>query len=155
MLGFPTETENEVIETINYAINSNLCGATFFTVVYYPGTPLFSLAQSYGYFTEEKFDVERDYVQVSDGPYEFSLERLIELKKQALFDFVFTKERIDNALKIMPPYFSAREIDGLFMAYVVSSQATIEDIKDEYVKQFLKRHFVIAERFSKGKEFYV
>jgi len=155
MLGFPTETENEVIETINYAINSNLCGATFFTVVYYPGTPLFSLAQSYGYFTEEKFDVERDYVQVSDGPYEFSLERLIELKKKALFDFVFTKERIDNALKIMPPYFSEREIDGLFMAYVVSSQAAIEDIKDEYVKQFLKRHFVIAERFSKGKEFYV
>ncbi len=155
MMGFPTETEDEVIETIEYAKQSRLCGATFFTVVYYPGTNLYRLAQSSGYFKEENFDVQRDYVQVGDGPYEFSLERLIELKKKAIFEFAFTGERVANALEIMPPYFSPREIDGHFMAYVVSSQATLNDIKDEKVRKLLNRHFVIAERFSKRSEFYV
>jgi radical SAM superfamily enzyme YgiQ (UPF0313 family) len=155
MMGFPTETEEEVLDTIEYAKRSRLCGATFFTVVYYPGTDLYRLAQSYGYFKEESFDVQRDYVQVGEGPYEFSLERLTELKKKAIFEFAFTRERIKNALEIMPPYFSAREIDGLFMAYVVSSQVNIDEIKDEEVKRLLHRHFVIAERFSKRSEFYV
>jgi radical SAM superfamily enzyme YgiQ (UPF0313 family) len=155
MMGFPTETETEVIQTIEYAKSSSLCGATFFTVVYYPGTQLYRLAQSYGYFKSNEFEVQRDYVQVSDGPYEFSLKRLIELKKKAIFEFAFTRERIKNALEIMPPYFSDREIDGLFMAYVVSSQATLNDIQDEEVRRLLNRHFVIAERFSKRSEFYV
>jgi radical SAM superfamily enzyme YgiQ (UPF0313 family) len=155
MMGFPTETQGEVIETIEFAKRSSLCGATFFTVVYYPGTNLYRLAQSYGYFKDANFEVQRDYVQVSDGPYEFSVERLIELKKKAIFEFAFTKERIINALRIMPPYFSQREIDGLFMAYVVSSQSTLDDIQDMEVRKLLNRHFVIAERFSKRSEFYV
>jgi anaerobic magnesium-protoporphyrin IX monomethyl ester cyclase len=50
MIGFPTETESEVVETIEYAKASSLCGATFFTVVYFPGTDLYKLAQSHGYF---------------------------------------------------------------------------------------------------------
>ena len=155
MMGFPTEKEEEVLETIDYAKRSRLCGATFFTVVYYPGTNLYRLAQSCGFFKGKNFEVQRDYVQVSDGPYQFSLERLIELKKKALFEFAFTRERVTNALEIMPPYFSPREIDGLFMAYVVSSQATLNDIKDKEVRKLLNRHFIIAERFSKRSEFYV
>jgi len=55
----------------------------------------------------------------------------------------------------MPPYFSEREINGLFMAYVVSSHAKLSDIEDEQVRQVLKRHFLISERFSKKREFYV
>jgi anaerobic magnesium-protoporphyrin IX monomethyl ester cyclase len=156
MLGFPTETEEEVAQTIQFAKDSSLCGATFFTVVYYPGTELYRLAQSYGYFAEEEtYEVQRDYVQVSDGPYEFSAERMVELKKRAIAEFAFTRERIERALRMMPPYFSQREIDGLFMAYVVSSQARLEDIQDDYVRKVLQRHFIISERFSRKREFYV
>jgi radical SAM superfamily enzyme YgiQ (UPF0313 family) len=154
-MGFPTETEEEVAKTIQFAKDSSLCGATFFTVVYYPGTELYRLAQSYGYFAEEAYEVQRDYVQVSDGPYEFSAERMVELKKRAIGEFAFTRERIERALRMMPPYFSQREIDGLFMAYVVSSQARLEDIQDDYVRKALQRHFIIAERFSRKREFYV
>jgi hypothetical protein len=124
--------------------------------VYYPGTELYRLAQSYGYFAEEEtYEVQRDYVQVSDGPYEFSAERMVELKKRAIAEFAFTRERIERALRMMPPYFSQREIDGLFMAYVVSSQARLEDIQDDYVRNALRRHFIISERFSRKREFYV
>lgn len=155
MLGFPTETEEEVNQTLEFANASSLNGATFFTVVYFPGTELYSLAQSLGYFKEKEFEVKREYVQVGDGPYEFSLEKLIELKKKGISEFAFNRERIEKALQLLPSYYNRREIDGFFMSYVVSSQASPEEIKDEYTKKLLHRYFVVAERFSKKGEFYV
>ena len=155
MLGFPTETEEEALTTIEYAKQSDLCGATFFQVVYYPGTKLYELARSLGFFQDAHNETRRDYVQVSDGPYEFSAERMTELKVKAIREFAFTRERIERAERIMPPYFTPREIDGMFMAYVVSSRARLEDIEDEFVRRRLKRHFVVAERFSRKREFYV
>lgn len=155
MLGFPTETEAEALQTIEYAKASSLCGATYFTVVYFPGTELYRLAQSLGCFGEEGYNVQRDYVQVGEGPYRFSLQRLIELKKQAIREFALTRERMHNALRLLPAYFSPREIDGLFMAYVVSSGARLQDVRDEEVRRILRRHFVVAERFSRAREFYV
>jgi hypothetical protein len=41
------------------------------------------------------------------------------------------------------------------MAYVVSSRASLEEIEDERVRKILRRHFVVADRFSKKSEFYV
>ena len=155
MLGFPTETEQEASQTIEFAKASSLCGATFFTVVYFPGTDLYKLAQSLGYFRDEGYEIRRDYVQVGEGPYDFSLETLSHLKKKGLQEFAFTQKRIDNAMKILPNYFTQREIDGFFMSYVVSSGLTLIDITDEAVKRFLHRYIVVAERFSKGQDFYV
>ena len=155
MIGFPTETEDEALQTIEFAKNSSLCGATYFTVVYFPGTELYKLAQSLGYFQNEGYNVQRDYVQVGEGPYNFSLETLTELKKKAIQEFAFNKARIENAVKLLPSYFTQREIDGFFMAYVVSSKATLDEIEDEYVSRFLRRYFLVAERFSKASEFYV
>jgi len=48
MLGFPTETPEEIKSTINLALKSPLTMACFFTVVPQPGTPLFDLAQEAG-----------------------------------------------------------------------------------------------------------
>ncbi len=155
MLGFPTETEEEALSTIEFAKQSALCGATFFQVVYYPGTKLYQLAQSLGFFNDGENEIMRDYVQVGKGPYAFSAERMVELKKKAITEFAFTRERIERVLRILPPYFTQREIDGLFMAYVVSAQVRWEDLEDPFVKQRLKRHFVIADRFSRKREFYV
>jgi radical SAM superfamily enzyme YgiQ (UPF0313 family) len=44
MLGFPTETLDEIEATIDYAVNSGLAQAYFFNVVPQPGTPLYDLA---------------------------------------------------------------------------------------------------------------
>jgi len=41
MMGFPTETEEELQMTIDVATNSMLHTASFFTVIPFPGTPLF------------------------------------------------------------------------------------------------------------------
>ena len=155
MLGFPSETEAEALATVEYAKQSALCGATFFQVVYYPGTVLYDLARQMGYLLDDTNVISRDYVQVSDGPYDFPAERMREIKQNAIVEFAFTRERISRALEIMPPYFTQREIDGMFMAYVVSSGIRLEDIPDPYVRQVLKRHFIVAERFSRRREFYV
>lgn len=155
MIGFPTETEAEVLQTIEFARSSMLCGATFFTVVYFPGTELYRLAQSLGYFTKVGYDVQRDYVNVGEGPYDFDLATLTQLKKKAIREFAFTRERIDRVLNMLPGYFTQREIDGFFMAYVVSSRATLEEIEDESIKPMLRRYFAVAERFSRKSEFYV
>ncbi|HUT55597.1 MAG TPA: radical SAM protein [bacterium] len=45
MLGFPGETIEELQMTVDYAVNSRLLRAWFFTVVVYPRTGLFDLAQ--------------------------------------------------------------------------------------------------------------
>ncbi len=155
MLGFPSETEEEANRTIEFAKDSSLCGATFFTVVYFPGTELHQLARSMGYFSHKESEVQRDYVQVGEGPYAFSLETLVQLKKKAIRQFAFTRDRIERALRVLPAYFTPREIDGVFMAYVVSSGATFEELEDETVRRVLRRHFVVAKRFSRGNEFYV
>jgi anaerobic magnesium-protoporphyrin IX monomethyl ester cyclase len=44
MLGFPTETREEVEATVDYAVKSGLSQAYFFDVVPQPGTPLYDLA---------------------------------------------------------------------------------------------------------------
>ncbi len=155
MLGFPTETEGEALQTVEFAKASSLCGATYFTVVYFPGTELYQLAQSLGCFQDGGYNVQRDYVQVGSGPYSYSLDTLAELKKKAIREFAFTRERVQNALRLLPAYYSQREIDGFFMAYVVSSRARLEDIQDEEVKRALRRYFLVAERFSRVQEFYV
>jgi len=155
MLGFPGETEAEALATIDYANRSALCGATFFTVVYYPGTELYQYARSLGYFQDEEVMLEREYVQVSDGPYDFTVDRLRELKRQAIREFAFTEARLDQALTMLPRYFTPREIDAFLMAYVVSSGVTLAELPAGPVHDRLERYFLAAERFSKKADFYV
>jgi len=45
MLGFPTETSEEIRATMRFAFDSKLTLAYFFTVIPQPGTPLFALAE--------------------------------------------------------------------------------------------------------------
>ena len=44
MLGFPTETMDEIQATIDYAVTGEITQAYFFNVVPQPGTPLYDLA---------------------------------------------------------------------------------------------------------------
>jgi anaerobic magnesium-protoporphyrin IX monomethyl ester cyclase len=155
MLGFPGETEEEVLATIDYAKRSALCGVTFFAVVYYPGTPLYHLARSMGYFQDEDAVLDREYVQVGEGPYDFSVDRLRELKRQGIAEFAFTEARLEQAFTMLPGYFEPREVDAFLMAYVVSSGLTAEELPAGPVRQRLARHFLSAERFSKKSDFYV
>lgn len=155
MVGFPTETLEEARQTIQFAVDSELCGATFFTVVYFPGTELYELARQLGYFRDRGSEVRRDYVEVGEGPYEFSAAELVALKREGVRRFAFSRERVDRALRVLPVYFSPREIHSFFMAYVVSADCRLEDVEDPYVRNQLRRHFAVARHFSREGAFYV
>jgi radical SAM superfamily enzyme YgiQ (UPF0313 family) len=48
MIGFPTETEDEILETINFAAESKLHTAVFNIVTPFPGTRLYKQAEEAG-----------------------------------------------------------------------------------------------------------
>jgi radical SAM superfamily enzyme YgiQ (UPF0313 family) len=45
MVGFPTETPEEIEATVNFALTSKLSTASFFSVIPQPGTPMYNLAE--------------------------------------------------------------------------------------------------------------
>lgn len=63
MLGFPTETAEEIKATIDFAINSDLTLAFFFSVVPQFGTPLYDLA------LKENAKITTQLSQVDSGAY--------------------------------------------------------------------------------------
>jgi radical SAM superfamily enzyme YgiQ (UPF0313 family) len=154
MLGFPSETEEEALQTIEFARGSDLTQAMFFTVVYFPGTPLYRLAESYCDMQAYQLGLEDDYVRTREGPYEFSLQRLDEIKRQGIRDFFFSPRRVDLALRLLPNFFSQRDIDASFLVSLISADVQKEDV-DPYVANRLHRYFLVAERFSQHSGFYV
>ncbi len=63
MLGFPTETPEEIKKTIAFAINSRLTLAYFFFVTPQPGTPMYDLAM------QENADVTHQMSQIESTRY--------------------------------------------------------------------------------------
>jgi radical SAM superfamily enzyme YgiQ (UPF0313 family) len=154
MLGFPTETEEEALQTIQFANDSDLVLAMFFTVVYFPGTPLYRLAESLCDMSAYRLGLEDDYVRTREGPYQFSRARLDEIKRQGIRDFFFSPKRVDLAFRVLPNFFPRRDIDASFLVNVISSELREEDL-DPQVAARLHRYFLVADRFSRHAGFFV
>ncbi len=154
MLGFPTETEEEALQTIRFANESDLVLAMFFTVVYFPGTPLYRLAESLSDMSAYRLGLEDDYVRTREGPYQFSRERLDEIKRQGIREFFFSPKRVDLAFRVLPNFFPQRDIDASFLVNVISSELREEDL-DPQVTARLHRYFLVADRFSHHAGFFV
>lgn len=155
MIGFPTETEEEAEMTIEFAKSSDLVQAMFFTVVYFPGTALFKLAQSVWDMSEYQLGLEDDYVRTREGPYAFSRERLEEIKLKAIREFFFSRKRIQLAFDVLPNFFNQRDIDATLLVDIISGKLRESDLGDREVAAKLHRYFVIAERFSQKTGFFV
>jgi radical SAM superfamily enzyme YgiQ (UPF0313 family) len=155
MIGFPSETEEEALMTVEFAKESDLVQAMFFTVVYFPGTPLFRLAQTECDMSGYKLGLEDDYVSTREGPYAFSRETLNEIKLKAIREFFFSPKRVQLAFDVMPNFFTQLDIDAAFLATIISGQVTEDDIPDIGVREKLHRYFLVAERFSHSAGFFV
>jgi anaerobic magnesium-protoporphyrin IX monomethyl ester cyclase len=154
MLGFPTETEEEAERTIQFALDSDLTLAMFFTVVYFPGTPLYRLAESVCDMKAYQLGLEDDYVRVREGPYGFSPMRLEQIKRQGVREFFFSPRRVERALRLLPNFFSQRDIDASFLVSVISGEVGEHDVAPEVAAK-LHRYFLVAERFSHKSGFFV
>jgi radical SAM superfamily enzyme YgiQ (UPF0313 family) len=155
MLGFPTETEKEAQMTIEFAKASDLVLAMFFTVVYFPGTPLFKLARQMAGAEDYDFGIEDDYVRTREGPYHFSRETLEELKLKAIREFFFSRKRLALSSRILPNFYNRRDIDASMLVNIISGKVEENHIEDAEDAERLHRYFIMAERFSARSGFFV
>ncbi len=155
MLGFPTETEKEVQMTIEFAASSDLVLAMFFTVLYFPGTPLYELARDLTDVDRFNLGLEDDYVSVREGPYDFSKERLEELKRIAIKRFFFSDKRLQLYYTLMPNFYTRRDADAAMLVNIISGELTPEDVENPVYAKQLERHFLMADRFSNKSGFFV
>lgn len=101
MLGFPTETEEEMRETIHYASNSRLHSANFFIVQPFEGTDIYDMFKEIR--PEMANPSERfSYYQANFEIYEIPKLRLQQLVKQANRDFFLTPWRLEKLVRLMP-----------------------------------------------------
>jgi radical SAM superfamily enzyme YgiQ (UPF0313 family) len=154
MLGFPSETEEEALATVRFANECDLVLAMFFTVVYFPGTPLYRLAETVCDMRAYQLGLEDDYVRTREGPYGFSRARLDEIKRLAIREFFFSPHRVELALRVLPNFFSQRDIDASFLVNVISGELQEGDVEPEVAAK-LHRYFLVADRFSQRTGFFV
>jgi radical SAM superfamily enzyme YgiQ (UPF0313 family) len=155
MIGFPTETEEEALMTVEFAKASDLVQAMFFTVVYFPGTPLFKLAESVWDMSEFNLGLEEDYVRTREGPYAFSRETLEEIKLKAIREFFFSRKRVRLAFDVLPNFYNQRDIDATLIVNIISARLRESDIADADTAAKLHRYFLVADRFSQKEGFFV
>ena len=110
MLGFPTETPEELQATVNFALSSRLTAAAFFTVIPQPGTPMYQLAEKEDLETlnpcviddeEGKLSYRGDCGGTSwyERTYHYPLSDFVH---QTLIDFYFKPSRIWRLLNRVP-----------------------------------------------------
>ena len=107
MLGFPTETEEEILATVEFALQSDLTLANFFTVTPQPKTPLYPLAEKENkealeYVTqlnESGGGSHRSSGSWYEQAHGFALNRLI---RQTVFRFYLSPKRVWRVWRRVP-----------------------------------------------------
>jgi anaerobic magnesium-protoporphyrin IX monomethyl ester cyclase len=103
IIGFPYETEKDIEETINYAVESDLDFASFFIATPFPGTPLYEIYKSEGLIP----DMGESKAIKWEGCQQEVMTDTIHLKKEELEGYLreahrrFYKSRIRKFLNLM------------------------------------------------------
>lgn len=119
MFGFPTETREEMEQTIKFAVRSKMLSAIFFTVVPFPRTELFELVRRHYPDFEMPYDFSPGMYYWSDEPY-YTKVSGIDVKKvrfRALRSFYMDPWRIWNMMKRFPKNFDYPRIILLSLRY--------------------------------------
>jgi len=103
MLGFPTETEAEMQETIDVTCGSSLHGASFFTVTPYPNTELYDWVAKTCPEKLEKFSyADMDYTGVPVNLSAVSDEVLFAYQRKAWRSFYLNPGRVARIIRSYP-----------------------------------------------------
>ncbi len=101
MLGFPSETEQEMQATIDWAASSSFHTAAFFRVIPFKGTELFQQVEHAGYALPTDWSAYEPYqtdINLSSVPE----ERIFKLRKDAYRRFYFKPQRMWRIFKLIP-----------------------------------------------------
>ena len=107
MIGFPTETEEEIKATINYACSLSLNTADFFRPIPFRGTELSKLVGEKllpGPFDDFRYSYDSTDINLS----EVSNEKIQYLQKYGFLKFHFNPYRINRFMQIYIPFYKFR-----------------------------------------------
>jgi anaerobic magnesium-protoporphyrin IX monomethyl ester cyclase len=102
MLGFPTETEEELRATIDFAVTSRLHSAAFFITNPFPGTPIYEEFKALGKLPNDVNTIDYDFFGARFNGSEVSDERFRGLVREAYFRFFFRPGRVMRILRDRP-----------------------------------------------------
>jgi radical SAM superfamily enzyme YgiQ (UPF0313 family) len=101
MLGFPTETREEIRETIRFAVESPLGAATFFTVVPFPRTGLAQLIEEMGF--SEKVELSNFHYYAKNTYFQLMTGlNLKAMQRQAYLRFYLNPLRLLKGISRAP-----------------------------------------------------
>jgi radical SAM superfamily enzyme YgiQ (UPF0313 family) len=101
MLGFPTETEEEMRETIRWAAKSSFHTAAFFRVIPFKGTALFEQVEAAGFELPSDWSAYEPYqteINLSDVPEDL----ITRFRKDAYRSFYLQPKRLWRIFKLIP-----------------------------------------------------
>jgi anaerobic magnesium-protoporphyrin IX monomethyl ester cyclase len=102
MLGYPSETEEELRATIDFAVSSRLHMAAFFITSPFPGTPIYEQFKALGKLSKDLNPVDHDYARTSFNGSEVPDKRFRRLHREAYMRFYFRPGRIMRILRDRP-----------------------------------------------------
>ena len=101
MLGFPTETEQEMEATIEWAARSSFHTAAFFRVIPFKGTKLFGQVEEAGHALPSdwsRYEPYQSEINLSAVPE----ERILALRKRAYRRFYLNPKRLWRIFRLIP-----------------------------------------------------
>ena len=101
MLGFPSETEDEMQATIDWAANSSFHTAAFFRVIPFKGTELFEQVEHAGFALPTDWSAYEPYqsdINLSEVPE----EKILTLRKSAYRRFYLNPKRMFRIFRLIP-----------------------------------------------------
>jgi radical SAM superfamily enzyme YgiQ (UPF0313 family) len=101
MLGFPSETEEEMEATIRWAADSSFHTAAFFRVIPFKGTELFEEVEHAGFQLPTDWSAYEPYqsdINLSVVPE----ETILKLRKRAYRSFYWNPRRLFRIFKLIP-----------------------------------------------------
>lgn len=121
IVGFPTETKDEAMETLNFIKKLNKITMPYmFGMKFFPGTKLYELAEKMEIIdANQKENIFKPYHEISAH----KTDALSEKNFQELFivymkDIFLNKNRLCNAIKTQRKYLSEQEVNTLYSVFL-------------------------------------
>jgi len=111
IIGFPYETKNNIEDTVNYAINSDLDGAAFFIATPLPSTDMFELYKNEGLITNLGHDITNWAATTDTAAYDTKYLKREEI--QTMKDGAVSRFYRRSAMRFLNPLRIMRKVHSI------------------------------------------